>query len=305
MKSYKIWTTLFVLLLALPAMAANEATSGWDWAIENIVLIMASATLVGTLFSLLKATKTIWLGQTIQKHELAGMSHEAAVGRAKQESFWGYIYQQLDGGVTLDKEADVMLNHDYDGIRELDNNLPPWWVGMFYATIVFGFLYIGVIHFSDFGKTQVEEYEAAIIESDIAIAAFMATQKKAVTAETAVAVVSPERMAAGAELYTTYCLACHGVYGEGTVGPNMTDDYWIHGGGIKNVFATVSNGVVEKGMIPWKTQLSPSEIQDVSSYILTLRGTNPPNPKAPEGELYVEGGTSATPQAGEEEVGTN
>ena len=95
-------------------------------------------------------------------------------------------------------------------------------------------------------------------------------------------------MGQGELIFKSFCAACHGQKGEGTVGPNFTDEYWIHGGGIQNVFKTIKYGVPDKGMIAWAAQLKPADMQKVASYILTLKGTNPPNPKAPQGEIWKE-----------------
>lgn len=314
MNKLKICTTLLTLLLVTPTWAAEkEEGSILNWSIENIVMIMGSAVVISALYMLWTATKTIWRAQTINKYEAQGISHAAAVTKAKQESFLSYIYQQLDGGVALEHETDILLNHHYDGIQELDNNLPPWWVGMFYSTIVFAFLYMGIYHFSDIGKSQAEEYEIEVAEAERAIAAYNAAQKKEkkeetieITAETVAALTDADRIAAGQLNFKTYCAACHGMQGEGieNLGQNLTDEYWIHGGGIKNIFRTISEGVPGKPMIAWKEALKPKEIQELASYILTLKGTNPPNARPPEGELYREGEKiTSIPSTGEVEIG--
>jgi cytochrome c oxidase cbb3-type subunit 3 len=312
MNKLKIYSTLLTLLLTTPIWAAEEGADGTmlNWAIENIVMIMGSAVVASALYLLWNATKIIWRAQSTQQYETQGLSHEAAVAKAKRESFLGYIYQQLDGGVSLEKESDVLLNHNYDGIQELDNNLPPWWVGMFYATIVFAPLYIGIYHFSDIGKLQIEEYEQEVKEAEIAIAAYNAAQKAekaaSLSAETVTALTDADRLAAGQANFKSYCAACHGMLGEGieNLGQNLTDKYWIHGGSINDIFRTISEGVPGKPMVAWKEAISAEEIQELASYIMTLKGTDPPNARPPEGDLYEEGATNETPQEGETEVGT-
>ena len=312
MNKFKIWTTLLTLLITTPIWAAageEEGTSMLNWAIENIVMIMGSTVVLSALYLMWTATKTIWRAQTINQFQSQGLNRETAVAKAKKESFLSYMYQQLDGGVPLEKETDILLNHNYDGIQELDNNLPPWWVGMFYSTIVFAFLYIGIYHFSDIGKLQIAEYEQEVREAEIAIAAYNAAQKAEknanLTADNVTALTATDRLAAGAENFKSYCMACHGANGEGleNLGQNLTDKYWIHGGGIKNIFKTISEGVPGKPMVAWKEALSADEIQELASYILTLEGTNPSNARPPEGELYEEGATKEVPQMGETEVG--
>jgi cytochrome c oxidase cbb3-type subunit III len=196
------------------------------------------------------------------------------------------------GAVALEKEADIMLQHAHDGIYELDNRLPPWWVSLFYATIVFSFGYIGYYHFSGTEHGQLIEYKQAM--HDLALVRYEAADRQAdaVNENSATQLKDQASIDLGKGIFIAKCAACHGQKGEGTVGPNMTDDYWIHGGGIKNVFKTIKYGVPDKGMIAWADQLKPSEIQAVGSFLLTLRGTNPPNPKAPQGTIYTPEGAA-------------
>ncbi len=313
MNKLKIYTTLLTLLLTTPIWAAEEGAEGtnmFDWAIENIVMIMGITVVASALYLMWTATKTIWRAQSTQQYEAQGLSHEVAVAKAKRESFLGYIYQQLDGGIPLEKETDILLNHNYDGIQELDNNLPPWWVGMFYATIAFAPLYIGIYHFSDLGKLQIEEYEQEVIEAERAIAVYNATQKAEkmanLSADNVTQLTATDRLAAGQANFKSYCAACHGMLGEGieNLGQNLTDKYWIHGGSINDIFRTISEGVPGKPMVAWKEAISAEEIQELASYIMSLEGTNPPNARPAEGELYEAGATKEAPQTGETEVGT-
>ena len=216
-------------------------------------------------------------------------------------SWWDKIRFQLfgTGAVAVEQEGDIMLSHPHDGIYELDNRLPPWWVTMFYATIVFAFAYMIYYHFTDKENGQLVEYKQSMRE--LATMRYEAADKQAnsVNENSVVALTDEASIDLGKGIFTGKCAACHGQKGEGTVGPNMTDNYWLHGGGIKNIFKTVKYGVPDKGMIAWGEQLQPSEIQAVATYILTLKGTNPPNPKAPQGEIYAEADSTqqkGTPQ---------
>lgn len=221
--------------------------------------------------------------------------------QTERESWFDKIKFQLfgTGAVDIEQEKDIMIEHPHDGIYELDNRLPPWWVSMFYATIIFGVAYFAYYHIFDIGKGQIDEYKEEVRKGDIVKAQAAERQANLVNENSVVAVKEQAGLDQGKEVYIAKCAVCHGQKGEGGVGPNMTDDYWIHGGDIKKVFATIKNGVPEKGMIAWKDQLRAVDIQNVSSYILTLRGTNPPNPKAPQGEKYIPEGTAApvTPAA--------
>lgn len=187
--------------------------------------------------------------------------------------------------VSLQEENDIMLDHDFDGIKELDNKIPPWWTALFYGAIVFAVIYMIDYHVIGDGNVQVNEYnqevQAATLKAEL-----LSKSGALINEETVVILSDVAALASGKDIFTKNCVACHGANGEGIVGPNFTDDYWIHGASIKNIYRIISDGVPAKGMISWKSQLSPNQIQEVGSYIRTLRGTNPPNPKAPEGTLW-------------------
>lgn len=203
----------------------------------------------------------------------------------KANVFSGFI-KSMTNAVPIEEEETVMMDHVYDGIRELDNNLPTWWKYLFYATIVFSFVYIYIYHYSDFGHLQIQEYEQEMLAAEKKLAANVDLAVVSVD-ENSVAMSDEKGIANGLALYTNFCAACHGKVGEGNmVGPNLTDEYWLHGGSLSDIFKTIKYGVPQKGMISWKSQLSGSDIQDITSYIFTLKGTNPPNAKAPQGEKF-------------------
>ena len=203
--------------------------------------------------------------------------------------FLSKIWYQLTGtgAVAIEHEKDIMIDHPHDGIYELDNRLPPWWINMFYATIVFSIGYFAYYHYFDAGKLPLDEYKEELRVGEIQKIQAADRQVNAVNENNVVALTDKTSLETGHEIFIGKCAVCHGQKGEGTVGPNMTDDYWLHGGSIKNVFHTIYNGVPDKGMIAWSNQMRPAEIQAVASYILTLKGTNPLNPKAPQGDKYV------------------
>ncbi len=198
------------------------------------------------------------------------------------------VYQNLTKSRAIEQEKDIIMDHNYDGIRELDNVLPPWWVYLFYGTIVFSVIYLVRFHIAG-DYTQAEEYEQEVAAARIAIEEYKKTAKDLVDANTVEFLSEAADLAAGEKIFTTNCVACHMADGGGGIGPNLTDEHWILGGGIKNIFTTVSEGGRDgKGMIAWKQSLKPLEIAQVSSYIITLQGTTPANPKAPEGEVWVD-----------------
>lgn len=209
--------------------------------------------------------------------------------KTKAESKWTYaaIMRRMTKAIPLDREAEVATDHNYDGIIELDNSLPPWWVYMFYGTIIFAITYM--IYFTYFdGPTQQMEYDTEVVQALVSKNEFLKKTAASVDETSVLILTDATALAKGKSGYITKCAACHGMNGEGLVGPNLTDDYWIHGGGIKDIFKTIKYGWPEKGMISWESQITPLEMQQISSFIITIKGTNPANPKAPQGIIYVE-----------------
>lgn len=197
-------------------------------------------------------------------------------------------YKKMLGSKPIEKEGEIILDHSYDGIKELDNDLPPWWRYGFYASIVFAAVYLLRYHVFN-GPTQYDELESTLEIAKMELEEYKKTATDLVDFETVTVLTEPADLANGKVVYESYCIACHMPDGGGGIGPNLTDEYWILGGGIKNIFHTVSEGGRSgKGMVPWKSTLSPKEMAQVSSYILTFQGTTPANPKEPEGEIWVE-----------------
>jgi len=195
------------------------------------------------------------------------------------------IKQFLTRSTPIEKETDILLEHEYDGIRELNNRIPPWFNYLFVGTIIFAVIYLFDYEIFETSPSQIEEYNMEIQTASLQKEELMKTgtflDENSVTVLDDIASLNK-----GKEIFTTNCVACHRPDAGGLVGPNLTDDYWIHGGGIKNIFKTITNGVPEKGMISWKSQFNPKQIQEVGSYIISLYGTNPVNPKPPEGVKY-------------------
>jgi cytochrome c oxidase cbb3-type subunit III len=224
---------------------------------------------------------------------LAGLLYTLAIMFASFMIFESRERKAKQAVVKAKEDLDTLLmrDHSYDGIMELDNKAPAWFQFLFYITILFAVVYMVNFHVLKKDNLMIDEYTqemtAAQQEKDVLM------KSGGFINETNVTVLnSPEDLKAGKDIFVTNCVSCHGNNGEGTVGPNLTDDYWIHGGGIKNVFATISNGVPAKGMITWKAQLNPKQIQQAASYVLSLHGTNPPNGKPPEGQIYKEEATT-------------
>jgi len=188
----------------------------------------------------------------------------------------------------IEEESTIMMDHDYDGIHELDNVLPPWWVKLFYATVVFGVIYMGYYHLFS-GNDQTAEFAAEMEDARIAVEEYKKTAKDLIDASNVTLLTEAGDLASGKKIFETNCMACHRADGGGAIGPNLTDDNWLLGGGISNVFNTITKGGRDgKGMVAWQGTLKPSEIQQVASYVLSLHGTNPKDAKAPEGDVWKE-----------------
>jgi cytochrome c oxidase cbb3-type subunit 3 len=213
-----------------------------------------------------------------------------ATDKEKEKKFYGailfslnWIKNKISGLVPLEKENELMMKENYDGIKELNNSIPPWFNILFYGTIIFALIYMIDFHVLKTSPLQEEEFKtevtAAKYEKELLI-----KSGKLLTEATVVQLKDIGALSSGKETFISKCSVCHGRFGEGLVGPNLTDNYWIHGNTVQNIFKVIRIGVPAKGMISWESQLSPQQIQEVASYILTLQGTNPPNGKKPEGQ---------------------
>ncbi len=202
------------------------------------------------------------------------------------ESFETLMMKMTDA-VPVEEEEDVLTDHEYDGIHELDNNLPPWWVMGFYITIVSGILYLGYYELYLGGDMMEREYTTEMEDAAAQREAFLASLANNIDETNVELLTDATSLSKGKEVFIGRCATCHGQLGEGGAGPNLTDKYWLHGGDVKQIFETIKYGVQGKAMIAWGEQLTPPQMQNLSSYIVSLEGTNPPNGKAPEGELYV------------------
>lgn len=208
----------------------------------------------------------------------------------KKPSLLLKVRQMLTRSTPIEREKEILFDHEYDGIKELDSKIPPWFTWLFYITIFFGVYYMLHYHVFDTGKLMAEEYTEEMKIAEAEKEALMESGAF-VNEETVTVLTEESAIQSGKVIFDANCVACHANDGGGIVGPNLTDKYWIHGGGIKNIFKVIKYGVVEKGMISWQTQLNPLQMQEVSSYVLSLQGTTPAAPKQPEGEIWKEEAT--------------
>lgn len=291
-KLMKYIPVLFLSLAATSNGAAQASDASGNFFSEYLVEITLGVALVVSILVLLVLIVVLNVLKTF-----VNMQKQAAVEEAKskgeevaveqEEGFMKSIMKKLTESVPVEREDEVLTDHEYDGIRELDNKLPPWWTALFYITIFFAIVYLLHFHVFMTGPSSAEEYEMQMAAAEEQIQAYQASLALSIDETNVTFTDDPQLLAEGEQIYQANCVACHAVDGGGGVGPNFTDQYWIHGGDIKDLFAIIKNGVPQKGMISWKSQLTPQQMQAVASYILTFQGTTPANPKEPQGELYV------------------
>ncbi len=314
MKSVRYLSTFLLLSLAVSvwgqaadagAAAATNPADQLPRAMAYVLVIAGAALFIVAMIYVVNVNQFLYKRVLNLEAAKSGVSLPEAPDVQPQpeaDSFLTTLRKKYwEDPVPIDREEEILLNHGFDGIRELDNRLPPWWVNLFVLSILWAAVYMYYYHWGGNGPSSTEEYKMEIEQAkkDQVIAA--AGKSESIDEFNVTALTESGDLSEGELIYKNTCAACHGQKGEGTVGPNMTDEYWIHGGGIKNIFKTIKYGVPDKGMISWVSQLKPGDMQKVGSYILTLQGTNPPNPKAPQGIIWKEEAavadtTATTPQ---------
>lgn len=268
---------------AILVFAAPAASDYWGLGAYTFYLMLSIIAFEIFVAWGLYTTSMQLLGVTEKKRKEAEVKAKVA-----QPTF----LEKINASVTLEKEQDILLDHNYDGIRELNNDLPPWWKYGFYVTIVFAAVYLIHYHVSKTGKLQLAEYEDQVLAGKHDVEEYMKKAANLVDENNATLLTDAAALASGKSIFEDNCGACHGRSGEGGVGPNLTDDYWLHKGGIKDIFKTIKFGWPEKGMKSWQQDLSAKQIHEVASYIKSLHGSNPANAKEKQGDLYMEEGPS-------------
>lgn len=251
----------------------------------NLILLVILVLLVA-IEAVVKAADNI-VYQLLSEEEKAKLAADENL-KLTEKPWFKKLMSKLTRTVPIENEASLLLNHDYDGIKELDNNLPPWWVYSFYACIIFSAIYL--VRFEIMGADNQEmELKKELAQAKIEVAEYMKNAPDLMDEKSVTQLTEPADLAIGKTLFENNCAACHRADAGGQIGPNLTDNHWILGGGIKNIFHTITNGGRDgKGMISWKGTLKPKEIQKVASYIMSLKGSNPKDAKAPDGDLWVE-----------------
>lgn len=249
---------------------------------SDILVITLIVVMIALLFAALVVNKAMKSILSVTMPEVVKKEQEEKQAKAAQRKLnRAAAWNKLLGVRPMEEEKDLMIDHSYDGIVELDNPIPVWFNALFYGSIIFGFIYLLVYHVFGWGMNQDQEYLHELSVAEKAKQEYLAQAANLVDESTVEynAALAP----AGKAIFTANCSACHGANGEGTIGPNLTDRFWIHGGEVKDIFKTVKYGVPEKGMVPWEQTLTPGQIAEVSSYIISLRDTKPANAKAAEG----------------------
>jgi cytochrome c oxidase cbb3-type subunit 3 len=268
-----------------PAMAASDSLIPTDimnyigyGAIVTMLLLFLIVMLI-----LLKTFKV--LTRIIFKYE--GYTEEQIIAEMKpakkEKKPKAEVWQKLLSLRPMEQENEILIAHDYDGIQELDNPIPGWFMYLFYGSIIFGVAYLLNYHVFKTGQLQYAEYKTEMVQADIEKKAFLSKAANRVDENTVKLVHDPAVIASGQAIFKSTCAPCHGDHAQGSVGPNLTDDYWLHGGKINDLFKTIKYGVLAKGMPTWEKQLSPKQISDVANYIKSIHGTHPAGAKEPQG----------------------
>ena len=279
--STKIKLGLAALLL-LPFQVFGQDASGSGISQETLVTWLVLIVIVIAILVLMVAIYTLNVLKVTLDQET-----EPETSKVEKKSIW--FWDRFNKRVPQEQEASILLDHNYDGIRELDNHLPPWWTAFFYFSIVFGVIYMFVYHVFNIAPLPGELYDISIAEAKTASAAKLAEDGEGGAGIDESTVVFSDDAAVlenGKKIYDMQCASCHRNDGGGSIGPNLTDSYWLHGGSVGDIFTAIKYGIPQKGMISWEPLLSPEQMSDVTSYIITMEGTNPPDAKSPQGDLY-------------------
>ena len=286
---------LFLLTIGLGvsygAFAQEVASNATDpYLFQKImttsIFIIGGLIILAAVLTLLRLSES--MSSSIVKQYLTeqGKASEITSEKAKAAKKQSWL-QRLTAAVPVETQDEIAFDHAFDGIRELDNKLPPWWVGMFYLTIIIGVAFFTYDVVLDVNGSSGDRYEQEMAMAEDAKKARLAALGSQIDESNVKQLTDADALAAGQAEFVAKCAACHLADGGGSVGPNLTDKYWLHGGSVQDVFKTIKYGVTAKGMIAWESQLTPTQMQNIASFILSLQGTTPATPKDPQGELYV------------------
>jgi len=296
MKSIK-QSFILIGLMILPGL--SQAQDGGQPFLEQyqleITMTLAIVICIIALLALLVAWGAMRSVMGAKMREESGVEDTSLIPAFEGEEhlgFWGRLWSRMNYSGSVSEESSVATEHVYDDIRELDNKLPPWWVYLFYITIIFAVVYYIRYEVIGSGPSQAEEYEEEMAEAEADVQTYLASLGNLLDETNVTLATDQSELDAGKVIYETSCAVCHVADGGGGVGPNFTDKYWVNGGDMPAIFTTIKYGVPAKGMIAWEGQLSAQQMQQVASYIYTMEGTTPANPKEPQGELFEREGAA-------------
>ena len=287
-----ILPVLRIVALVAIAFALTEflIPTGGELAIVQfpiLLLVLFAVLIIAIAIEISIAALSTILFKSLNEEARENYLRKESEKEAKFGMWFKNLNSKLSNRKPIEAEGEILLDHDYDGIQELDNDLPPWWKFGFYASIIAAIAYMAYYHIFD-GITQKEEFQIEMANAQLAVEEYKKNSPDLVDASSVILLTEASDLAAGNKIFNEKCVACHRADAGGGIGPNLTDEYWIFGGDISTVFNTISEGGRPgKGMISWKQDLKPAEMAQVGSYILSLQGTNPPEPKAPDGDLWV------------------
>jgi cytochrome c oxidase cbb3-type subunit 3 len=291
MKYFRYIIVVVLVLSMQPLHAQSDSLISGD--VQNyigygaiVIMLLLFLTVMVVLLRTFKVlTKVILKTQGYTQQEI-----EAELTPAKKAPKpKGEVWNKLLSLRPLSEEKDLIIEHDYDGIQELNNPTPAWFMVLFYGTIIFAVGYLLNYHVLGFGQLQNEEYKTEIAQAEVAKKIYLSKAANRVDENSVKLANDPAVIAAGQAVFKQSCVPCHGDKAQGVVGPNLTDEYWLHGSKINDIFKTIKYGVLSKGMPTWEKQLSPKQIADVSNYILSLKGSKPAGAKEPQGDKETEG----------------
>lgn len=285
---------VIITMLCMPGAFAQESARNlfWDDPINHPMLPLYMVIAFISVVIILVTVVAIYLIKILNMLTAQAEKQKAAklgIAYRPRPKLWQKFVQQANASVPVADEKNIELDHSYDGIKELDNHLPPWWKWLFYGTIGWAAIYIVVFHFSDTLPLSLEEYENEITMAEEQARKLSAAQPPAVIDESNLTFTHDAALIEKGKtvFVNNSCGSCHRNDGGGnTIGPNLTDEYWLHGGDVKSVFQTIKNGAVEKGMPAWGKSMSPEDVRNVSFFVMSLQGTKPANAKAAQGELF-------------------
>ncbi|MBV8390268.1 MAG: c-type cytochrome [Mucilaginibacter sp.] len=288
-----IFLSLFVLAIT-PAFAENGSLLSGETMnyIGFGAIVLALITLCVAMYIVLKAFRVV-AKILLGPEELEEKKVDKVALKAQKKAARSERINKIFSLKPMSEEQSILIPHEYDGIQELNNPTPAWFMYLFYVTIVFAVGYLLIYHVFGVGQLQYDEYRTEMAVAAKEKAAFLAKSADNVDETTVKLSADATVLAAGKATFDGKCAACHGNNGQGVVGPNLTDDYWLHGNKISDIFKTIKYGVQSKGMPTWESQLTPKQISDVANYVKSLHGTNPANPKEPQGTKMADDENSA------------